>query len=111
MFANSCYEEGLFVGYRWYHMYKMLPNYAFGFGLSYATFELNDITLADDTKCSAIDQNCEIIVTITRMDEAKEHYERASEVVQLYVDVSLLLLINTGQKINAMTQKYQTNSR
>jgi len=79
------YEEELFVGYRWYHAFKILPKFAFGFGLSYATFELNAMS-ADFAKCSTVDQNCEIFVNITRTDEAKEQYERASEVVQLYMD-------------------------
>ncbi|WP_130837326.1 glycoside hydrolase family 3 protein [Lachnoclostridium sp. Marseille-P6806] len=38
------YEEGIFVGYRYFDLKKTKPAYPFGYGLSYTSFEVGDIT-------------------------------------------------------------------
>ncbi len=38
------YGEGIFVGYRWYDARKIKPLYPFGYGLSYTSFNISEIT-------------------------------------------------------------------
>lgn len=43
------FEEGVFVGYRWYEDKKIEPLYPFGHGLSYTGYEYSDLTLSGKT--------------------------------------------------------------
>ena len=42
---ESVYSEGLLVDYRWYNAKGVAPAYAFGHGLSYSSFEYNELTI------------------------------------------------------------------
>jgi beta-glucosidase len=72
------YEEGIFVGYRHYDRLGLTPLFPFGYGLSYTTFSLSDLTV--DTGRFETDGVVTASVTVTNTGSRK-----GSTVVQLYV--------------------------
>ena len=75
---NEVYQEDILVGYRWHDTKGIKPLFAFGYGLSYTTFELGAITL--DQKSHAAGE------TITLTCPVRNTGTRAgAEVVQVYV--------------------------
>jgi len=72
--ANEYYNEGIYVGYRYYDTFKVEPRYHFGFGMSYTTF---------DIKTKKINKNkdkFEVEVEVTNTGKTP-----GKEVVQIYV--------------------------
>lgn len=70
------YQEGIYVGYRYFDSYKIKPAYEFGYGLSYTKFKLKDIAVsAPDFR-----GNVSVKVTVTNSGDVA-----GKEVVQLYV--------------------------
>jgi beta-glucosidase len=72
------YQEGIFIGYRYYDKKKMDVAFPFGYGLSYTTFEYLEMTLSKqiirDTEKTA--------VTVKIKNSGKM---KGKEIVQLYV--------------------------
>ncbi len=68
------YEEGIYVGYRWFDKQNLPVSYPFGFGLSYTSFEYSAPTVVNDgTTVTAT-------VTVKNVGEVA-----GKEAVQLYV--------------------------
>lgn len=72
------YEEGVFVGYRWYDKRKIDVLFPFGFGLSYTTFDYSNLKVDKDTIKEGDILKVSVDVTNTGTVTGKE-------VVQLYV--------------------------
>ena len=68
------YDEGVFIGYRWYDTNGIAVQYPFGHGLSYTTFELSDASV------KRAGDSWKVSVRIKNTGEVP-----GAEVVQLYV--------------------------
>lgn len=73
------YDEGVFVGYRWYEAKQIRPLFAFGHGLSYSTFEYSELAITPD-RLRLPDGRVSIEFTVTNTGKVA-----ATEVAQLYV--------------------------
>ena len=69
------YGEGVFVGYRYHDTFRKQVTYPFGYGLSYATFDVHDATVAKTGPRAA-----EVTVTVTNTSDVA-----GAETVQVYV--------------------------
>ena len=75
---NITYNEGILVGYRWHDTKNIKPQFAFGHGLSYTSFEFGKAS-ADKSKMT---QNDQITFRVTVKNTGKK---AGAEVAQLYI--------------------------
>ena len=69
------YDEGIFVGYRWFEKESIKPRFPFGYGLSYTDFELSKLGLSQG-------KNRKLTINVTIKNSGKID---GAEVIQLYV--------------------------
>lgn len=72
------YDEGPFIGYRWYEKKKLPVSFPFGFGLSYTTFVYSDMK----TSATVLHSDAPITVRFTIQNTGTRD---GAEVAQLYV--------------------------
>lgn len=75
--AEVIYEEGIYVGYRYFNSFGVKPSYPFGYGLSYTQFAYGNLKLSSATF------NNKITVTVTITNTGKV---AGKEIVQLYLN-------------------------
>jgi beta-glucosidase len=73
---HSAYSEGMLVGYRWYDAKNIAPLFPFGFGLSYTTFDVRNLSIAPVGGATAANVSFDVVNTGSRA---------GAEVPQLYV--------------------------
>jgi beta-glucosidase len=74
---TATYSEKLQVGYRWYDANTVAPLFPFGFGLSYTSFEIKNLTV---TPPAGADRPAGVAVDVTNAGQRE-----GAEVVQVYV--------------------------
>ncbi|MCR8559453.1 glycoside hydrolase family 3 C-terminal domain-containing protein [Mucilaginibacter sp. BJC16-A38] len=93
--AQVNYEEGIYVGYRYFDSYKINPAYEFGYGLSYTKFKFSDMDVsAPDAKGSV-----SIKVTVKNTGDVA-----GKEVVQLYVSAPHKNIDKPEQELKAFAK-------
>jgi beta-glucosidase len=75
---NQYYKEDILVGYRWHDTKKIDPLFAFGYGLSYTTFDLSE--LRTDKKVYSAGEEIRISCKVANTGGLD-----GAEVVQIYV--------------------------
>ncbi|MFV8464737.1 glycoside hydrolase family 3 N-terminal domain-containing protein [Flavobacterium sp. LB1P62] len=74
--TSVTYEEGIYVGYRYYNTFGVKPAYEFGYGLSYTNFDVSNLKLSTKTFTK------KMTATVTVKNTGKT---AGKEVVQLYL--------------------------
>jgi len=74
--SEVTYEEGIYVGYRYYNTFDVKTAYPFGYGLSYTKFKYSDLKLSKKTFNGTITAT----ITVTNTGDVA-----GKEVVELYV--------------------------
>lgn len=93
--AEVTYEEGIYVGYRYYNTFKVKPAYEFGYGLSYTKFAYNDLKLSKP----ATNGNITATVKITNTGKVA-----GKEVVQLYVSAPAAKMAKPTEELKAFAK-------
>lgn len=92
------YEEGIYVGYRYFDTFQKKVSFPFGFGLSYTTFDYEII------ESSIKGDRCEVKVVITNSGQVP-----GKEAVQLYVKAPEGGLEKPSKELKALTKTKELN--
>ncbi len=90
--AEVVYEEGIYVGYRYYNTFNVKTAYEFGYGLSYTSFEYKNLLLSTSSFKDKI--TATVMVTNTGSVAGKE-------VVQLYISAPSKRMDKPSEELKA----------
>lgn len=91
--SENSYQEGLYVGYRYFTSFGVSAAYDFGFGLSYTTFQYNSFEV------SLRDNEIEISLRVTNAGEVA-----GREVVQFYVSAPTEKVEHPARELKAFSK-------
>jgi beta-glucosidase len=74
--SEVIYEEGIYVGYRYFSTFDVEPEYEFGYGLSYTDFDYSEFSLSS----SDFEEQITVSVEVTNSGDVA-----GREVAQLYI--------------------------
>lgn len=93
--AEVTYEEGIYVGYRYYNTFGVKPAYPFGYGLSYTGFSYSDGKLSAPVFSNSISAT----VTVTNTGNTA-----GKEAVQLYLSAPMGKLDKPAEELKAFAK-------
>ncbi len=93
--AEVVYEEGIYVGYRYYNTFNIKTAYEFGYGLSYTNFSYGNLALSSPT----FNGKMKATVTITNTGKVA-----GKEVVQLYISAPANKLAKPTEELKAFAK-------
>jgi beta-glucosidase len=93
--AAVTYEEGVYVGYRYFNTFNVKPAYEFGYGLSYTSFSYSPV------KLSAATFNNKITAAVTVTNTGKV---AGKEVVELYISAPAKTMDKPAEELKAFAK-------
>lgn len=93
--AEVTYEEGIYVGYRYYNSFNVKPAYEFGYGLSYTSFTFSKLKLST----TSVTKNFTATITITNTGK-----RAGKEVVQLYLAAPGINMNKPAEELKAFAK-------
>ncbi len=90
--SEVTYEEGIYVGYRYYNTFDVKTAYEFGYGLSYTHFKYSDLKLSSKTFNGSVTAT----VTVTNTGDVA-----GKEVAEVYVSAPQLSLPKPAEELKA----------
>ena len=93
--AEVTYEEGIYVGYRYYNSFKVPTAYPFGYGLSYTSFKTDKLTLSTPV----LNDQIQVSVTVTNIGNVA-----GKEVAELYVSAPGIKLDKPVKELKAFAK-------
>jgi len=96
---NQYYKEDILVGYRWFDTKKIAPQFAFGYGLSYTTFEYGKI--ATDKPAYKADETIKVSFTLKNTGKVD-----GAEAVQVYATQTKASVMRPAKELKAFKKVF-----
>jgi beta-glucosidase len=96
---NEYYKEDILVGYRWHDTKQIVPQFAFGHGLSYTTFEFGK--LITDKKTYRPDETIKLTFTLKNSGKTD-----GAEVVQIYTSQPKASVLRPDKELKAFRKVF-----
>jgi beta-glucosidase len=93
--SEVTYEDGIYVGYRYYNTFNVKPAYEFGYGLSYTNFSYGNLKLSSSNFVNKITAT----ITITNKGNVA-----GKEVAELYISAPAQKLDKPSEELKAFAK-------